>query len=175
MSINGWESVCFATAWRIHQVIFVSSPSAQREFSSSVVGDALWSGLEINLGIINACLPLIPPALQQIGKHILPKALHLSKWRSTKDSRSLPRTLPIDVKRVSNATSDNNQKLTDLRSSRGGDESMISEEFNISMDARSTEDFSLGGFRWPSRFGVDDWEDQHFMKTNYSSNQSAQV
>ncbi|KAI0503426.1 hypothetical protein F5B22DRAFT_629115 [Xylaria bambusicola] len=151
--------VCFATAWRIHQVVFVSTPSAQREFSASVVGDALWSGLEINLGIINACLPLMPPALQQISKAVLPKALHFSRCRSTKDSKSSP----TDEKRVSNTILDDNQRWTRLHNPEEDDNDSIDRlGVNTWIDARpmgnNPKDDNL---RLSFHLGVDDWEEQH--------------
>ncbi|KAI1360978.1 hypothetical protein F5Y08DRAFT_348291 [Xylaria arbuscula] len=154
--------VCFATAWRIHQVIFVSRPSAQREFSASVVGDALWSGLEINLGIINACLPLMPPALQQIGKTILPKTLHFSKWRSSKYLGSVSRSFSTAGKRVSDAVLNDNHKCAHHRNPEDGNRSINSEESIIWMNARS----STGGFRLSLRLGADDWEEEQTIKTN---------
>ncbi|KAK5633348.1 hypothetical protein RRF57_009062 [Xylaria bambusicola] len=157
--------VCFATAWRIHQVVFVSSPSAQRDFSASVVGDALWSGLEINLGIINACLPLMPPALQQITKAILPKALHLSKCRSTNDSKSLP----TDDKRVSNTILGDNQKWTRLHNPEEDDNDYI-DRLGAStwMNARPMENIPKDNFRLSLGLGADDWEDQRNIHKNCS-------
>lgn len=63
--MNGF-SVCFATAWRTYHVVKFSTPESQMNFTITVVEDALWSGLEITLGIINACLPVIQPAAQRI-------------------------------------------------------------------------------------------------------------
>ncbi|KAK8092857.1 hypothetical protein PG999_014444, partial [Apiospora kogelbergensis] len=59
--------VCFATAWRTYHVIKFSSPESKMNFTITIVEDALWSGLEITLGIINACLPILPPALQRLS------------------------------------------------------------------------------------------------------------
>ncbi|KAF2686352.1 hypothetical protein K458DRAFT_486331, partial [Lentithecium fluviatile CBS 122367] len=75
--------VCFATAWRIHSVIEFSKPASKMNFTVTVVEDALWSGLEINLGIINACMPIMPPALQKIFKVPFTKLLSLTTWRSS--------------------------------------------------------------------------------------------
>jgi hypothetical protein len=47
-------------------VVKFSKPAEQMNFTVTIVEDALWSGLEITLGIINACLPVIPPAVQRI-------------------------------------------------------------------------------------------------------------
>ncbi|KAI0380182.1 hypothetical protein F5Y04DRAFT_100416 [Hypomontagnella monticulosa] len=58
--------VCFATAWRTYHVVKFSSPESQLNFTQTVVEDALWSGLEITLGIINACLPVMPPVANRI-------------------------------------------------------------------------------------------------------------
>jgi hypothetical protein len=56
-------------------------------FTITVVDDALWSGLEINLGIINACLPTMPPALQRIFKTPFLKLLSFSTRRPSKPSK----------------------------------------------------------------------------------------
>lgn len=56
-------------------------------FTVTVIEDALWSGLEINLGIINACLPVMHPALQKVFGVPLSKLLSLtSTWRSSKST-----------------------------------------------------------------------------------------
>jgi hypothetical protein len=56
-------------------------------FTMTVVEDALWSGLEITLGITNACLPLMQPALQKIFSGPFVKLLSLTTRRSTKPSK----------------------------------------------------------------------------------------
>ncbi|KAI0401751.1 hypothetical protein F4802DRAFT_600753 [Xylaria palmicola] len=58
--------VVFSTAWRTYNVVEFSKPAAQRNFTVAIIDDALWSGLEITLGIINACLPVIQPAVKRI-------------------------------------------------------------------------------------------------------------
>ncbi|KAI3318674.1 hypothetical protein HD806DRAFT_511541 [Xylariaceae sp. AK1471] len=115
--------VCFATGWRIYQVVLVSDRNKQKDFAASVVGDALWSGLEINLGIINACLPLMPPALQKLGSIIpFPKraaALWLTfpTWRSTPTKAS--GSLPLDDKEM--AVGNWSQNRSNNRDGGGGD------------------------------------------------------
>ncbi|KAG4216737.1 hypothetical protein PC116_g34782 [Phytophthora cactorum] len=52
----------------------------------TVVEDALWSGLEINLGIINACLPVMPAALQRIFKIPFLRLISFSTWRPASGS-----------------------------------------------------------------------------------------
>lgn len=83
---DGDPSVCFATAWRTYNVIEFSKPASRMNFTMTVVEDALWSGLEINLGIINACLPVMPPALQHIFNTPFLRLLTFSTWRSSKPS-----------------------------------------------------------------------------------------
>ncbi|KAF1949854.1 hypothetical protein CC80DRAFT_456784 [Byssothecium circinans] len=79
--------VCFATAWRTYHVVKFSKPSSKMNFTITIVEDALWSGLEINLGIINACLPVMPPALQKIFGVPLNRLLTItSTWRPFKSS-----------------------------------------------------------------------------------------
>jgi hypothetical protein len=56
-------------------------------FTMTVVEDALWSGLEITLGITNACLPLMQPALQRFFSGSFVKLLSLTTRRSTKPSK----------------------------------------------------------------------------------------
>lgn len=53
----------------------------------TVVEDALWSGLEITLGIINACLPVMTPALQRLFKTPYLRLISFSSRRSTKPSK----------------------------------------------------------------------------------------
>ncbi|KAI1458187.1 hypothetical protein F4805DRAFT_474625 [Annulohypoxylon moriforme] len=94
--------VCFATAWRTYIVVKFSTPEAKLNFTITVMQDALWSGLEINLGIINACLPIIPPALQRLVKvpflsfstSHLAKPSNLSSTGANGASEILGRRLP---------------------------------------------------------------------------------
>ncbi|KAH6657930.1 hypothetical protein BKA67DRAFT_656166 [Truncatella angustata] len=79
--------VCFATAWRTYNVVKFSTPEAKMNFTMTVVEDALWSGLEITLGIINACLPVMPPALQQMFKAPFLKLLTFSSRPASKPSK----------------------------------------------------------------------------------------
>ncbi|KAI0546147.1 hypothetical protein F4679DRAFT_421649 [Xylaria curta] len=58
--------VVFSTAWRTYNVVEFSKPASQMNFTVAIIDDALWSGLEITLGIINACLPVLQPAAQLI-------------------------------------------------------------------------------------------------------------
>ncbi|TEY32580.1 hypothetical protein BOTCAL_0720g00010 [Botryotinia calthae] len=76
--------VCFATAWRTHHVVAFSKPKEQLNFTVYVVDDALWSGLEITLGITNACLPVMQPAAQRIFNVPFLRLITFSKNRTTK-------------------------------------------------------------------------------------------
>ncbi|OTA64299.1 hypothetical protein K449DRAFT_394111 [Hypoxylon sp. EC38] len=78
--------VCFATAWRTYHVVKFSTPASQVNFTVTVVEDALWSGLEITLGIINACLPVIHPAAQRIFNVPFQRLASLSTTHSPKNS-----------------------------------------------------------------------------------------
>ncbi|RYP04375.1 hypothetical protein DL765_010215 [Monosporascus sp. GIB2] len=78
--------VCFATAWRTYHVVKFSTPEARMNFTITIVEDALWSGLEITLGIINACLPVMSPALQRLFKAPFLRLISLT-WRSSKPSK----------------------------------------------------------------------------------------
>ncbi|KAI1643796.1 uncharacterized protein F4817DRAFT_348677 [Daldinia loculata] len=80
--------VCFATAWRTYNVVHFSTPEAKLNFTMTVVDDALWSGLEINLGIINACLPVMPAALQRIFKIPFLRLISFSTWRPASGSEA---------------------------------------------------------------------------------------
>jgi len=78
--------VCFATAWRTYHVVKFSTPQSQINFTVTVVEDALWSGLEITLGIINACLPVMQPAARRIFDTPFIRLISFSQIRSRKDS-----------------------------------------------------------------------------------------
>jgi hypothetical protein len=56
-------------------------------FTMTVVEDALWSGLEIFLGITNACMPVMQPALRKIFNVPFTRLLSLTTRRSTKPSK----------------------------------------------------------------------------------------
>jgi hypothetical protein len=56
-------------------------------FTVTVVEDALWSGLEITLGIINACLPVIQPAVRRIVDIPFVRLISFSSIRSSKNSK----------------------------------------------------------------------------------------
>jgi hypothetical protein len=79
--------VCFATAWRTYHVVKFAAPERKMNFTIEVVEDALWSGLEITLGITNACLPVIPPALQRIVNVPYLRLVSFSTDRSAKNSK----------------------------------------------------------------------------------------
>ncbi|RYP52218.1 hypothetical protein DL768_002537 [Monosporascus sp. mg162] len=79
--------VCFATAWRTYHVVKFSRPDSQMNFTETIVEDALWSGLEITLGIINACLPLMQPAAQRIFNIPFLQLISFSMSRSPKHSK----------------------------------------------------------------------------------------
>ncbi|PSR83627.1 hypothetical protein BD289DRAFT_483228 [Coniella lustricola] len=79
--------VCFATAWRTYQVVQFSKPASQLNFTVTVVEDALWSGLEITLGIINACLPVMQPAVQRLVNVPFLRYITFSTNRSAKNSK----------------------------------------------------------------------------------------
>ncbi|KAI0846347.1 hypothetical protein F5Y00DRAFT_264728 [Daldinia vernicosa] len=80
--------VCFATAWRTYNVVHFSTPEARLNFTMTVVEDALWSGLEINLGIINTYLPVMPAALQRIFKIPFLRLISFSTWRPASGSEA---------------------------------------------------------------------------------------
>ncbi|KAI1385880.1 uncharacterized protein F4822DRAFT_445740 [Hypoxylon trugodes] len=79
--------VCFATAWRTYHVVKFSTPEAQMNFTVTVVDDALWSGLEITLGIVDACLPALQPATRRIFNASFLQLASLSGIRSLKHSK----------------------------------------------------------------------------------------
>ncbi|KAI0175870.1 hypothetical protein GGR52DRAFT_589650 [Hypoxylon sp. FL1284] len=81
--------VCFATAWRTYHVVKFSTPASQLNFTVTIVEDALWSGLEITLGIINACLPVIPPAVNRIFNIPFFRLINFPENRSPKDNKML--------------------------------------------------------------------------------------
>lgn len=56
-------------------------------FTVGVVEDALWSGLEITLGIINACLPVIQPATQRLVHVPYLQLVSFASSRSRKHSK----------------------------------------------------------------------------------------
>jgi hypothetical protein len=68
-------------------VVKFSTPAAQMNFTVGVVEDALWSGLEITLGVINACLPVMQPALQRIVNIPFIRLISFSQIRSQKNSK----------------------------------------------------------------------------------------
>lgn len=59
-------------------------------FTVAIIDDALWSGLEITLGIINACLPVVQPAAKLIYNTSFFQFLSFtsSRSRSLKDSKT---------------------------------------------------------------------------------------
>ncbi|KAI0972308.1 hypothetical protein F4678DRAFT_57575 [Xylaria arbuscula] len=58
--------VIFSTIWRTYNVAEFSEPLNMLNFTEAVIPVTLWSGLEITLGIINACLPVVQPAVNRI-------------------------------------------------------------------------------------------------------------
>lgn len=58
-------SVCISTIIRIVAVVKFNSPGGKEDFTYRVIDNALWSFVEPSLGIINACLPIIPPVFQE--------------------------------------------------------------------------------------------------------------
>ncbi|KAH8722614.1 hypothetical protein GQ44DRAFT_774872 [Phaeosphaeriaceae sp. PMI808] len=79
--------VCFATAFRTYHVVKFSKPEAKKNFTVTVIEDATWSGLELTLGIINACMPVMHPALQKLFGVPLNLLLSMtSTFRSSKNS-----------------------------------------------------------------------------------------
>ncbi|KAK4031538.1 hypothetical protein C8A01DRAFT_21259 [Parachaetomium inaequale] len=79
--------VCFATAWRTYHVVKFSRPENQMNFTVAVVEDALWSGLEITLGIVNACLPVMQPAVRRIVDIPFLRLVTFTTNRSLKHSK----------------------------------------------------------------------------------------
>lgn len=101
-------------------------------FTITVVEDALWSGLEITLGIINACLPVIPPAARRIFNGPLLRLISFSKIRSPKQSRMLPSD--------TGKSSDYSRFVTPwmrLGNSKGGSDAGIVRELKYSVDIES--------------------------------------
>ena len=68
---GGANSICIITILRIVSVVNLNP----KDLSYSAIDDAIWSELEPCLGIINACLPVIPPVVSQISR------LAVSRWR----------------------------------------------------------------------------------------------
>lgn len=64
-----------------------NKPKNQMNFTVEVVEDALWSGLEITLGIINACLPVIQPAAQRVFNAPYLQLISFSTSRFSKKSK----------------------------------------------------------------------------------------
>lgn len=58
-------SVCISTIIRIVAVVKFNRPGGKEDFTYRVIDNALWSFVEPSLGIINACLPIIPPVFQE--------------------------------------------------------------------------------------------------------------
>lgn len=71
----------------MYHVVAFSTPKEQLNFTIYVVDDALWSGLEITLGIINACLPVMQPAVQRIFSVPFLRLITFSTNRTTKHSK----------------------------------------------------------------------------------------
>ncbi|KAI0424553.1 hypothetical protein F5Y09DRAFT_353289 [Xylaria sp. FL1042] len=80
--------VVFSTAWRTYNVVEFSRPVNQMNFTVAIIPDALWSGLEITLGIINACLPVMQPATHRVLGTPFVKLLSFSSSRSAKSSKA---------------------------------------------------------------------------------------
>lgn len=76
-------SVCFATVWRTYNVAKFALLRDNKNFTVTIIENALWSGLEINLGIINACMPVMYPALQRILNFPVAQMLSNSIWKTT--------------------------------------------------------------------------------------------
>lgn len=64
-----------------------SRPENQMNFTVAVVEDALWSGLEITLGIVNACLPVMQPAVRRIVDIPFLRLVTFTTNRSLKHSK----------------------------------------------------------------------------------------
>lgn len=56
------QSICAITAARIKSVLEIDP----LDFTYTIVADTIFGGLEIELGIINACLPLLRPLLRKL-------------------------------------------------------------------------------------------------------------
>ncbi|KAI0817163.1 hypothetical protein GGR55DRAFT_673004 [Xylaria sp. FL0064] len=126
-------SVVFSTAWRTYNVIEFSEPAAQMNFTIAVIDDALWSGLEITLSIINACLPVLQPSAQRILNASYTQLLTFSSTRrsSTKNSKASGG--------YSTTSSDRSQLRTwgRLGSSKGELKTGIEREVEYSVDVES--------------------------------------
>lgn len=98
------------TILRIIAVVNFNTPTAKMDFTYTVFFDALWSSLEPSLGVVNACLPLLPPVLAKFGvmvsrstrrtdpsTHELSSAKKSQKWRKINDSNHsyYPENMPL--------------------------------------------------------------------------------
>ncbi|KAI1308252.1 hypothetical protein F5Y03DRAFT_95715 [Xylaria venustula] len=78
--------VIFSTIWRTYNVAEFSQPLSMLNFTETVVPVTLWSGLEITLGIINACLPVVQPAVNRILDTHFYQRFSLPSSRSSRSS-----------------------------------------------------------------------------------------
>lgn len=121
-------------------------------FTITIVEDALWSGLEITLGITNACMPVMQPALQKIFNVPFVKLLSLTTRRSTKPSKM------SDSDRSGNSSAYRGpswRRLDDSNKSTGSSESKhgITQEYTIDIEAQSTDGIvmdNMGQTAWVS-------------------------
>ena len=135
MTANSTHSVCFATAWRTYHVVKFSTPQAKMNFTVTVVEDDLWSGIEITLGIIKACLPVMHPALQKILGGPFLRLLSLTTWRGTKASKMSSAT--GDSSRYGRGPSWRRLDNSNSNSSSTSKQHGITTEYTIDIEAAS--------------------------------------
>ncbi|KAJ4288099.1 hypothetical protein N0V90_012116 [Kalmusia sp. IMI 367209] len=150
--------VCFVTAWRTYNVVQFSKPIAKLNFTQTAIDDALWSGLEITLGIINACMPVMHPALQKMFGVPFNKLLSLtSTWRSS--GKASKYTSSSGNSKLTNNTIGSGKPQKWRRLDESGNSSIsttskhgITQEYTIDIEAQSMDEIPM------ARMGQSEWE-----------------
>ena len=91
-SLTTIPSVCIMTILRTKAVVDFSKPAAKKDFTYTIFQDALWSSLEPSLGVVNTCLPLLPPVISKFTDSTvyssLKSLLHTSRLSSRRSHTS---------------------------------------------------------------------------------------
>ena len=116
---------------------------------TSIVEDALWSGLEITLGIINACLPVIQPAAQRLCNFSFLRLITSSTKASTKQSH-MSAGPPSNYSRFTSWVKIGNPK--DEIKAKGGIQCAV--EYSVDIESESGRNIPMDEMGMGSREGL---------------------
>ena len=66
---NSAHSVCIVSILRLHTLVAISNSTDQSYDNPAA---ATWSSIEVNVGIICSCLPLLRPLIQMVMVSLMP-------------------------------------------------------------------------------------------------------